>query len=214
MDLKGLLKTLKLNEGAISTILGVVVVLAVGFLIINYFKGLRSNSDQKITSTSTESPMPGGQHTVAQGETLWSISEKYYQSGYNWTDIAETNKLSNPGEIEVGQTLQIPELPTKQIAQAQPSTSPTMTATPSPSPSPTVSPSPSPTMTATPTAAPDQPSAITAGTEYSVAKGDHLWGIAVRTYGDGYQWVKIWQANKQIKNPNRIYIDQKINLPQ
>ncbi|MBI3290401.1 LysM peptidoglycan-binding domain-containing protein [Candidatus Microgenomates bacterium] len=195
MDLKGILKTLKLNEGTISTILGVVVVLAVGFLIINYFKGLRSNLDQKITSTSTQN-VPGGTHTVAAGETLWSISEKYYQSGYNWTDIAEANNLKNPGEIEVGQTLIIPKVEPKQATLAQES----------PATTPEISPSP--------TAAPAQPSAITAGTEYTVVKGDHLWGIAVRTYGDGYQWVKIWRANKQIKNPNLIFVDQKINLPQ
>ena len=46
---------------------------------------------------------------------------------------------------------------------------------------------------------------------YTVQKGDSLWKIAVRTYGDGYQWTKIAKANN-IQNPNLIYAGTVLNL--
>lgn len=41
-------------------------------------------------------------------------------------------------------------------------------------------------------------------TSYEVQKGDTLWDIAVRSYGDGYAWVKIASENKLV-NPNIIH---------
>ncbi len=50
--------------------------------------------------------------------------------------------------------------------------------------------------------------------EHMVVKGDNLWKIAVRAYADGYQWVKIWEANKtKIVNPNLIEVGTKLILP-
>ena len=40
----------------------------------------------------------------------------------------------------------------------------------------------------------DQANPIT-GSTYTVVKGDYLWTIAVRAYGDGYKWVEIAKAN-------------------
>lgn len=41
---------------------------------------------------------------------------------------------------------------------------------------------------------------------YTVVKGDCLWSIAKKYYGDGSQYTKIYNANKdKIKNPNLIY---------
>ena len=56
--------------------------------------------------------------------------------------------------------------------------------------------------------------AIAKQVEYTVVKGDSLWNIAVRNYSDGYQWTKIWNANKStIGNPNKIEIGMKLMLP-
>jgi len=49
-------------------------------------------------------------------------------------------------------------------------------------------------------------------TTYEVAKGDSLWKIAVRAYGDGYQWVKIASENKLV-NPNIIHPGNILILP-
>lgn len=52
------------------------------------------------------------------------------------------------------------------------------------------------------------------GSEYKVVKGDNLWKISVRAYGDGYQWTKIWQENKSlIRNPNLLEIGMTLKLP-
>lgn len=47
-----------------------------------------------------------------------------------------------------------------------------------------------------------------------VKKGDTLWHIAEQFYGDGARYTQIFQNNrKQIRNPHRIYPDQRFVLP-
>ena len=48
-------------------------------------------------------------HVVVSGESLWSIAEKYYKSGYNWVTISLANVLQNPDYIEVDQIPTIPK---------------------------------------------------------------------------------------------------------
>lgn len=50
---------------------------------------------------------------------------------------------------------------------------------------------------------------------YTVVKGDSLWAIAKRTYGDGSQYTKIYNANKDTigSNPSLIYPGQVLVLP-
>ena len=49
-------------------------------------------------------------HTVAKGDTLWAISEKFYGKGTEYQKIFEANKpmLSHPDKIYPGQVLRIP----------------------------------------------------------------------------------------------------------
>lgn len=49
-------------------------------------------------------------------------------------------------------------------------------------------------------------------TYYTVVKGDTLWGIAERFYGDGSKYTKIASANG-IGNPDLIYPDQVLYIP-
>ena len=50
--------------------------------------------------------------------------------------------------------------------------------------------------------------------EYQVIKNDSLWKIAVRAYGDGYQWTKIWQENKsKLYDPNELEIGMMLTIP-
>ncbi len=46
----------------------------------------------------------------------------------------------------------------------------------------------------------------------TVAKGDHLWGIAEKNYGSGYNWVDIAKENG-LKNPGQIEVGQELKLP-
>lgn len=47
-------------------------------------------------------------HTVLEGETLQSISFKYYGSSGRWGDIATFNGIIDPFDLEKGTVLVIP----------------------------------------------------------------------------------------------------------
>ena len=52
--------------------------------------------------------------------------------------------------------------------------------------------------------------------DYTVIKGDHLWGIADREtiYNDPYMWPRIYRANSdQVSDPDLIYTDQVLAIP-
>jgi nucleoid-associated protein YgaU len=185
MDLKSILKKLKLNESKISMMLGGLVIIITAFLVVNYFKGQGNKGLLPFLSTGnkievSETTLPKS-HKVEKGESLWKIAEKYYGSGYNWIDIAKENKIANSNRVVVGQELVLPSVEPKQLTQA------------------------------TVEAAVKTENAIT-GATYEVAKGDNLWKIAIRAYGDGYKWVEIARENKLI-NPNIIHSGNILVLP-
>ena len=125
-------------------------------------------------------------YVVVAGDNLWAISEKVYNSGYNWVDIAKANKLVDPGNIHVGDKLVLPKVAPKMIATVH---------TNDDNLSSTVA-----------------PSRKIVGNTYVVVHGDDLWDIAVRAYGDGYQWVKIARVNN-LNNPNLIHVGNKLQIP-
>jgi hypothetical protein len=48
-------------------------------------------------------------YTVAKGDSLWRIAEKFYGSGSDFSRIAKANSISDPDHIRPGQQLVIPE---------------------------------------------------------------------------------------------------------
>lgn len=165
-------------------ILGAIVIVVVGLLVVNYFKGLDTGVTLP-TGEQTEQIGPTitreGQtfHIAQPGDTLWVIAERYYDSGYNWVDIASANELVNPGQIEKGQELAIPDVKPKQ---------------------------------ATVTVFTETSIDAISGATYTVVEGDSLWNIAVRAYGDGYKWADIAKENNLV-NPNIIHAGNVLTLP-
>lgn len=222
--IKNLLKNLKLHESTISTVLGFLVIVVVGLLVVNYFRNLDSGQPFPSGAQTEDSERPET-YTVAAGDSLWSISEKVYGSGYNWVDIRDANNIDNPDDIVEGQDLVIPDVEVRSIggALAQATTTPEPTAAPSPSPSP----SPIPTLTPTPKAEiasgvtseanpeaviGETTSSVRPGSSYTVVRGDNLWNIAVAAYGDGYRWVDIAEANNLV-NPSIIHAGNVFIIP-
>ncbi len=186
--LKRLLKSIKLNESTISMILGALVIIVVGALIFNYFRGVERPKEEElkppeeIKLVEEEGKLvPEGlpiSYQVQKSDDLWTIAEKFYGSGYNWVDIARENQLSNPNLIYVDQKLTIPRAAViKPLAAEMTVFGP-----------------------------------VIEGNQYVVEKGDHLWGIAVRAYGDGFQWTELAQANK-IANPDIINPGDILTIP-
>lgn len=201
-QIKSLLKSIRSNESFISTLLGVAVVITVGSLLFNYFKSKPSpqlpQNDVDISDIKTENldqlningvTSSSNVYEVQAGETLWLISEKYFKSGYNWVDIAAANKLRNGNLIEKGQKLVIPDVtPKKQTVMDGKEIKVEIAAA---------------------------ETKVQPESEYVVKSNDSLWKIAVNVYGDGYQWVKIYQSNKAKigRNPNLLISGTKLSLP-
>lgn len=185
--LKELLKSLKLNESTISMILGALVIIVIGALIFNYFRGVQTPVEEALKPEEIKLVEEAGklvpeglpiEYQVKAGDDLWKIAEKFYGSGYNWVDIAQENNLGNPNIIYVDQQLTIPRTAViEPVAAAVTAFGPTIE-----------------------------------GSQYVVEKGDHLWGVAVRAYGDGYQWTQLAQANN-IENPEIISPGDVLTIP-
>ncbi|MDO8514869.1 MAG: LysM peptidoglycan-binding domain-containing protein [bacterium] len=180
------------SESTISLILGIAVVLVLGLVAYKVFKG-KSTLPANLVATqvatqSGELTQPIAtvalptEHTVKAGETLWSIAERYYTSGYNWKDIASVNGLTNANKIVVGQKLTIPNVQVVKPVVSTVKVTPVITQ-----------------------------NAIS-GESYTVIKGDTLWTISVRAYGDGYRWKTIATANRLL-NPRLIHTGNILSIP-
>jgi len=183
--LKSILKQIKINESTISTFLGVLVIVVVGALVINYFRNLDTGStlptgisvsndteQQQQDEVSKELPTT---YKVAKGDTLWSISEKHYNAGYNWVDIQSENNLQNANMITEGQELTIPKVAIRSPLEA--------------------------------------PTELKASAgSYTVVHGDTLWDIALSHYGSGFKWIDIASANNLV-NPHLIHAATIFVLP-
>ncbi|MGH7203328.1 MAG: LysM peptidoglycan-binding domain-containing protein [Candidatus Levyibacteriota bacterium] len=133
--------------------------------------------------------------TVQKGESLWTIAEKKYNNGYNWVDIARANNLSNPSTIHAGDKLKLPSIKSSEQNNATVRTDDEQNSS-------TVQKN---------TTATDQMAKIT-GRSYDVVRGDNLWNIAVRAYGDGFRWVDIARANN-LANPRVIHAGNHFVIP-
>ena len=219
MDLKSILKSLKLNESNISMILGGIVIVVVGLLVVNYFKGIDTGKTLPAIETEDLSITLPATHQVAQGEDLWKISEKYYKTGYNWIDIATENNLKAPYTIEVGQTLNIPDVESKLLAKDEDTDVNIIEEQENPTAvidiqdkSDDLDIKQLDKLTDTSTDNAIQEENEISSSTYTVVRGDNLWDISVKAYGDGYKWVEIAEANDLV-NPGIIHAGNVFIIP-
>lgn len=190
---------IKSNNSPFSLILGALIILVVGVLIFNFF----NQKDQEVgPASSTEQAgdvapdkLPG-KYTVKEGDTLFTISEHYYQDGYKFSEIAKANSLADVNSLTVGQVLEIPKV--EAVAEAE---------SPSPIESPIAEAETGIGGGDTTVWGPK----ITEAT-YTVIEGDWLSTIAARAYGDIMAYNKIAEANN-IQNPDLIFPGQVLKLP-
>ena len=193
------------GESYTSFIIGVIVVIVVCLFGILFFRHSPSKHTprQEVSSTFTENlpnfkvtpavaqPIPAKEtkadqtYTVKSGDDLWTISEKVYKSGYNWTDIAKANNLENPGLIFSGTVLKLSNVEPKVLTTE--------------------------TSDIATTTVISSKTSITADT-YTIEKGDTIWDISVRAYGDGFRYMDIVKANN-LENPDLIFSDNVLKIP-
>ncbi len=186
--LKRLLKSIKLNESTISMILGALVIIVVGALIFNYFRNVETPKEQE------EIKLGEVKLVEEEGKLVPEALPKTYQvkTGDDLWQIAEDFYGSGYNWVSIAQenNLSNPNMiyPDQKLI--------------------------------IPRAAVIKPEAaemtvfgpVIESGQYVVEKGDHLWGIAVRAYSDGYQWTTIAQAN-EIANPDVINPGDVLTLP-
>lgn len=182
------------GESYTSFILGLVVIIVSFVLVISFVKNKNTKVDTGRGQTSSISTKETPQentvnnsqavYTIKTGDTLWSIAENFYNSGYNWVDIARANNLENPRLIHAGNKLAIPN--TKRIVAGSP-------------------------IVKQPQIETKENTSITENS-YTVVKGDNLWNIAVKAYGDGFRWVDIAKANN-LQNPSLVFSDNVLKIP-
>ena len=194
--LKNFLKLIHLNESTISTLLGGLVLVIVGVLIFNYVRQTREN--QQITQeAASEEIQQIGEIQVEkdqEGKLVPTQLPSVYEVKKDdslWK-IAEAHYASGYNWVDIAQenNLAQPDL----LAEGQKLTIPKVEVR-------------------TPTQAQALEESLSIlGNSYEVQKGDNLWEIAIRAYGDGYKWPEIAEANS-ISNPDQIEIGQKLTLP-
>lgn len=105
------------NQSKVSLVLGALIVLVVGILVFNFFnknKATLGPAQQTEKPTQTEKPLDvskdnlPGSYTVKEGDTLFTIAQKYYDDGEKFSEIAKANNLADVDLIEAGQVLKIP----------------------------------------------------------------------------------------------------------
>lgn len=193
---RGFLGRIKFTESYTSLILGAIVVLIVGILFILFAKGGKGPLTSSIKDIFTgekqelQNPNVSSTYTVKPGDDLWSISENVYRDGYKWIEIAKVNKLENPGLIYAGNKLILPtvvqSIIQKEVTQKSEQNLQTQNSV-------------------------IQNNSIT-GNKYTVVRGDNLWDIAVRAYGDGFKWPEITKANN-LANPSVIHPGNIFKIP-
>lgn len=136
-------------------------------------------------------------HTVASGESAFSIAKKYYGKGEMWTKLKDANadRMGDKGQLRVGVKIRIPDAPAK---AAKPDSNLNTG---------------KPKETRIAEKADPKPAKPSGPRSYTVQKGDTLGIISQKQLGSSKRVDDILRLNKEIRNPNALQVGAKIMLP-
>ncbi len=190
--------------------------------VLTPVKGPASNNDVigrgAALNLTSDGEIPGSPaekiHTVAKGDSLFSISKQYYNDGNQWKKIADANKLTKNSQLKLGMKLSIPT--------AAPKTAPAPAENPG-APKIQTAPSTQPANQSAPVLVTgnDKPGDIAAPAadsqkfmNYTVKNGDTLGTIAGKTLGSKNKWQVIFEANKDtLKKPEALKAGMVLKIP-
>lgn len=141
-------------------------------------------------TSKAESSESNKTYIVQAGDSLWTIAQSQLHDGYRWKEIAQLNHISNPGTLFKGDRLSLPTPTTVPPTQGVTTQANIDTQTP-------------------------PGSVIVApikGDTYVITRGDDLWDIAQRAYGNPYKYTEIIKANN-ITNPSLIHAGNTLKIP-
>jgi len=180
------------TEELLSTIFSVLILVLLIFGVYSFFQSkfnhpqITQEAAQTASIPSQEGPYePVKVYWIKQGDSLSLIAKQLYGDTIYWPLLQMENGINNVNLIYPGDFL---NLPSRELLQDF-----------------------------TNKVKPGQIStgaSIEALTEkvYKVEKGDTLWHICERRYGDPRKYVDIAKINK-IDNPNHIEVDWQLSLP-
>ncbi len=123
-------------------------------------------------------------YTVEQGDTLWKIAVKFYGEGSYWQKIYAENAAVIGGDPN---RIYTGQTLTIYLNQGDGSVMEGASA---------------------------DTAEGTAGNYYTVQEGDNLWKIALKVYGRGWRWRRIYEANiDSLPDPQSIYVGQVLLIP-
>ncbi|MBU1110606.1 LysM peptidoglycan-binding domain-containing protein [Patescibacteria group bacterium] len=178
-DQQNLLQT---NESRLTTTIIAVLLIMGGFMIYSFLRnggeGITSELITPAVSTEaeigesaeeTEEAVSAYTYIVQAGDSLWRIAKEKLGDGFAWKELAQVNNIpeDNP-VIRIGQELIIGGFggPVTQEGDVLSSL----------------------------TAEKSEEGEIISTEHYTVKKGDTLWTIAEKFYGNGAEWHKLFEA--------------------
>lgn len=215
--MKEYLKTLKMNESRISAIVGGLIITVIAIMVFNYFRNANPGVTTPNSISTESSPSTQETYTVQAGDSLWTIAKEKLGDGMRWSEIRDINKIENSNQLAAGQELLLPTGDTSEVIAATVAPAASTIAQATIKPEPTISATPTTIASPAPETIAEAPQeSIVAeripGTSYTVVKGDSLWSIAERAYGDGSRWMEIAEVNK-LDNPQVIHTGNIFVLP-
>ncbi|MBI3887683.1 LysM peptidoglycan-binding domain-containing protein [Candidatus Microgenomates bacterium] len=174
-----------LNDSVISMLLGALVVVLIGLVAFNFFKNKQATNP--VTPTETEVTEQNFKEELTPATSTVNLPTTYtVAKGDTLWSIAEMFYTNGFDYKKIAQSNNISNVSQLEVGQKL-------------------------IIPAKDTVVAAQPNRID-GTSYTVVRGDSLWDIAVRAYGDGFRWTEIARVNK-LANPNIIHAGNVFVLP-